>query len=89
MPVKHFRPDRTIKTYSIKRRWYFTVTQNPMDVPAAYLLSGLKIQHALRHLPNDRKAMQSADNYPSSDYYNTSEVLTSLGIEKSNRPKEK
>jgi hypothetical protein len=61
---------------------YF-VTQNPMDVPSGVLAQlGLKIQHALRAFTaNDRKAIkQSADNYPSSDYYNTSEVLTSLGI---------
>jgi hypothetical protein len=61
---------------------YF-VTQNPMDVPSGVLAQlGLKIQHALRAFTaNDRKAIkQSADNYPSSEYYNTSEVLTSLGI---------
>ncbi|WP_418263989.1 helicase HerA-like domain-containing protein [Flavobacterium faecale] len=61
---------------------YF-ITQNPMDVPSGILAQlGLKIQHALRAFTaNDRKAIkQTADNYPSSKYYNTSEVLTSLGI---------
>lgn len=61
---------------------YF-VTQNPMDVPSGVLAQlGLKIQHALRAFTaNDRKSIkQTADNYPTSDYYNTSEVLTSLGI---------
>ncbi len=61
---------------------YF-ITQNPMDVPSGILAQlGLKIQHALRAFTaNDRKAIkQTADNYPSSEFYNTSEVLTSLGI---------
>ncbi|MGO4905575.1 helicase HerA-like domain-containing protein [Flavobacterium sp. W20_MBD1_R3] len=61
---------------------YF-ITQNPMDVPSGILAQlGLKIQHALRAFTaNDRKAIrQTADNYPSSDYYKTDEVLTSLGI---------
>ncbi len=61
---------------------YF-ITQNPMDVPSGILAQlGLKIQHALRAFTaNDRQAIkQTADNYPSSDFYKTDEVLTSLGI---------
>lgn len=61
---------------------YF-VTQNPTDVPEAVLGQlGLKIQHALRAFTaNDRKAIKlTAQNYPDSAYYNTAEVLTSLGI---------
>ncbi len=61
---------------------YF-ITQNPMDVPAGILAQlGLKVQHALRAFTaNDRQAIkQTADNYPSSDFYKTDEVLTSLGI---------
>lgn len=61
---------------------YF-ITQNPMDIPSGVLAQlGLKIQHALRAFTaNDRQAIkQSADNYPSSEYYKTDEVLTSLGI---------
>ncbi len=61
---------------------YF-VTQNPNDVPEAVLSQlGLKIQHALRAFTaNDRKAIKlAAQNYPDSEYYNTTEVLTSLGI---------
>jgi DNA helicase HerA-like ATPase len=61
---------------------YF-VTQNPMDIPGGVLAQlGLKIQHALRAFTaNDRQAIkQSADNYPTSEYYKTDEVLTSLGI---------
>ncbi len=61
----------------------FFITQNPMDVPSGILAQlGLKIQHALRAFTaNDRKAIKmTAENYPISDYYNTAEVLTSLGI---------
>lgn len=61
---------------------YF-ITQNPMDVPSGVLAQlGLKIQHALRAFTaNDRQAIkQTADNYPSSEFYNTEELLTSLGI---------
>ena len=59
------------------------VTQNPTDVPDAVLSQlGLKIQHALRAFTaKDRKAIKrTAENYPLSDYYKTSEVLTSMGI---------
>ncbi|NNC48936.1 MAG: DUF853 family protein [Flaviramulus sp.] len=61
---------------------YF-VTQNPTDVPEAVLGQlGLKVQHALRAFTaKDRKAIKlTAENYPDSEYYKTSEVLTSLGI---------
>ncbi|MFD0860725.1 helicase HerA-like domain-containing protein [Sungkyunkwania multivorans] len=61
---------------------YF-VTQNPTDVPDAVLAQlGLKVQHALRAFTaKDRKAIKmTAQNYPDSEYYNTAEVLTSLGI---------
>lgn len=61
---------------------YF-VTQNPTDVPDAVLGQlGLKIQHALRAFTaKDRKAIKlTAENYPDSEYYDTAEVLTSLGI---------
>jgi DNA helicase HerA-like ATPase len=61
---------------------YF-VTQNPMDIPKGVLAQlGLKIQHALRAFTaNDRQAIkQTADNYPTSEFYKTDEILTSLGI---------
>ena len=61
---------------------YF-ITQNPMDVPTGVLAQlGLKIQHALRAFTaNDRKAIKmTAENYPDTDFYETDEVLTSLGI---------
>ncbi len=61
---------------------YF-VTQNPTDVPEGILSQlGLKIQHALRAFTaKDRKAIKlTAQNYPDTNYYDTAEMLTSLGI---------
>ncbi|MDT0559644.1 DUF853 family protein [Ichthyenterobacterium sp. W332] len=61
---------------------YF-VTQNPTDVPPEVLSQlGLKVQHALRAFTaKDRKAIKlTAENYPDTDYYDTAETLTSLGI---------
>ncbi|MEZ4811460.1 MAG: helicase HerA-like domain-containing protein [Allomuricauda sp.] len=61
----------------------FFVTQNPTDVPDDVLAQlGLKVQHALRAFTaKDRKAIKlTAENYPISEFYNTTEVLTSLGI---------
>ncbi|MDO4781977.1 MAG: DUF853 family protein [Capnocytophaga felis] len=57
-------------------------TQNPTDVPDAVLSQlGMKVQHALRAFTaKDRKAIKlTAENYPVSEFYNTTEVLTSLG----------
>lgn len=61
---------------------YF-VTQNPADVPQEVLGQlGLKIQHALRAFTaQDRKAIKlTAENYPISEFYDTKNELTSLGI---------
>ncbi len=61
---------------------YF-VTQNPTDVPDDVLGQlGLKIQHALRAFTaKDRKAIKlTAENYPDSEFYDTKEILTALGI---------
>ncbi len=43
---------------------------------------GLKVQHALRAFTaKDRKAIKkTAENYPTSEFYKTDEVLTNLGI---------
>lgn len=60
---------------------YF-VTQNPTDVPDEVLAQlGLKVQHALRAFTaKDRKAIKlTAQNYPITEFYDTAEVLTSLG----------
>ncbi len=61
----------------------FFVTQNPADVPSEVLGQlGLKIQHALRAFTaKDRKAIKlTAENYPISEFYDTKNELTSLGI---------
>lgn len=58
-------------------------TQAPTDIPDSVLSQlGLKIQHALRAFTaKDRKAMKLvAQNFPSSNYYDTEQLLTSLGI---------
>jgi DNA helicase HerA-like ATPase len=58
-------------------------TQNPTDIPEGVLSQlGLKVQHALRAFTaKDRKAIKkTSENYPISEYYNTDEVLTKLGI---------
>ncbi|MFC5623607.1 helicase HerA-like domain-containing protein [Algoriphagus winogradskyi] len=58
-------------------------TQTPTDVPDSILGQlGLKVQHALRAFTaKDRKAItKTAENYPDSPYYETSEVLTAMGI---------
>src|SRR5690606_18294832 len=55
----------------------------PTDVPESVLSQlGLKIQHALRAFTaKDRKAIKlTAQNYPDTEYYDTTKVLTSLGI---------
>ncbi|RIA08952.1 hypothetical protein OE09_0777 [Flavobacteriaceae bacterium MAR_2010_72] len=60
---------------------YF-VTQNPTDVPEAVLSQlGLKVQHALRAFTaKDRKAIKlTAQNYPDTEYYDTAQILTTLG----------
>nr|WP_314287333.1 helicase HerA-like domain-containing protein [uncultured Capnocytophaga sp.] len=57
-------------------------TQNPTDIPQAVLSQlGMKVQHALRAFTaKDRKAIKlTAENYPSSEFYNVDENLTSLG----------
>ena len=71
-----------IKLIRSKGVGIYFVTQNPTDVPAAVLGQlGLKIQHALRAFTaKDRQAIKlTAQNYPISEFYDTTTVLTSLG----------
>lgn len=59
------------------------VTQNPADIPDAVLGQlGLKVQHSLRAFTaKDRKAIKlAAENYPLTDFYEVSTLLTELGI---------
>ncbi len=61
----------------------FFCTQNPTDIPAAVLSQlGLKVQHALRAFTAaDRKMIKlTAENYPITEFYQTDELLTNLGI---------
>lgn len=61
----------------------FFCTQNPMDIPASVLAQlGMKIQHALRAFTAaDRKMIkQTAENYPETEFYDTDELITSMGI---------
>jgi len=61
----------------------FFATQNPSDIPDAVLSQlGFKAQHALRAFTaKDRKEIkQTAENYPTSEYYDIAEMLTTLGI---------
>lgn len=72
-----------IKLIRSKGVGIFFCTQNPDDVPADILSQlGLKVQHALRAFTaRDRKALkQAAQNYPETDFYDTEETLTQLGI---------
>lgn len=72
-----------IKLIRSKGVGVFFITQNPGDVPASVLAQlGLKIQHALRAFTaKDRKDIKTAaENYPISNFYQTENLLTELGI---------
>lgn len=74
--------ENIVKLIRSKGVGVYFVTQNPTDIPNGVLSQlGLKIQHALRAFTaNDRKAIKmTAENYPTSEFYKTDEVLTSLG----------
>lgn len=61
----------------------FFCTQNPTDVPDSILAQlGMKVQHALRAFTaKDRKQIKlTAENYPLSDFYDTENQLTELGM---------
>ena len=72
-----------IKLIRSKGVGVYFCTQTPTDVPDSVLGQlGLKVQHALRAFTaKDRKAItKTAENYPDSPFYDTSKVLTSMGI---------
>lgn len=72
-----------IKLIRSKGVGIFFVTQNPTDIPDDILSQlGLKVQHALRAFTaKDRKAIKlTAQNYPLTDYYETDQLITELGI---------
>ncbi len=75
--------DTMVKLIRSKGVGLIFCTQTPNDIPENVLSQlGLKIQHALRAFTaKDRKAMKLvAQNFPPSEYYNTEQLLTSLGI---------
>jgi len=72
-----------IKLIRSKGIGIYFCTQNPMDVPPSVLAQlGLKVQHALRAFTAaDRKVIkQTAENYPETEYYKTTDLITQLGI---------
>jgi len=75
--------ENIIKLIRSKGVGIYFVTQNPADVPEEVLGQlGLKVQHALRAFTaKDRKAIKlAAENYPISEFYDTKNILTTLGI---------
>jgi DNA helicase HerA-like ATPase len=75
--------ETVIKLIRSKGVGIYFCTQNPQDVPAAVLSQlGLKVQHALRAFTaNDRKTIkEAAGNYPETDFYQTEDILTAMGI---------
>jgi DNA helicase HerA-like ATPase len=72
-----------IKLIRSKGVGVFFITQNPTDIPDSVLAQlGMKVQHALRAFTaKDRKAIKlAAENYPITQWYNTEDLLTNLGI---------
>lgn len=72
-----------IKLIRSKGVGIYFCTQTPRDVPDAVLGQlGLKVQHALRAFTaKDRKAIKlAAENYPISEFYETNNLITQLGI---------
>lgn len=72
-----------IKLIRSKGVGVYFCTQLPTDIPDDVLSQlGLKVQHALRAFTaKDRKSIKkTAENYPISDFYETDEIITQLGI---------
>ena len=74
---------QTVRLIRSKGVGVFFVTQVPDDVPGEVLGQlGNRVQHALRAFtPDDAKALKAAaSTYPTSDFYDVDELLTSMGI---------
>ncbi len=72
-----------IKLIRSKGVGLYFCTQDPSDVPESILGQlGLKVQHALRAFTaKDRTTIRNtARNYPLTPYYDTEQLITSLGI---------
>ncbi|MBA3351599.1 MAG: DUF853 family protein, partial [Blastocatellia bacterium] len=75
--------ETVIKLIRSKGIGIFFCTQLPTDIPDDVLGQlGMKVQHALRAFTaRDRTAIKAvARNYPETDFYNTEQLLTDLGI---------
>ncbi len=75
--------ETVIKLIRSKGVGIFFCTQNPMDVsPSVLSQLGMKVQHALRAFTAaDRKTIvQTAANYPETEFYKTEDLITQLGI---------
>src|ERR687897_974231 len=73
---------RTVRLIRSKGVGVFFVTQAPTDLPEPVLGQlGSRVQHALRAFtPNEAKALKATvSTYPTSDFYDVGELLTSLG----------
>jgi len=73
---------RTVRLIRSKGVGVFFVTQQPTDLPEGVLAQlGSRVQHALRAFtPKDAKALKAVvSTYPTSDFYDVGELLTSLG----------
>jgi DNA helicase HerA-like ATPase len=72
-----------IKLIRSKGVGVYFCTQDPSDVPERILGQlGLKVQHALRAFTaKDRVTIRrTAQNYPLTEFYNTEDLITALGI---------
>jgi hypothetical protein len=75
--------ERTARLIRSKGVGVYFVTQVPGDVPASVLAQlGNRVQHALRaYTPEDADALRkAARTFPTTDFYDVEETLTSLGI---------
>jgi uncharacterized protein len=73
---------RTVRLIRSKGVGVFFVTQQPTDLPEGVLAQlGSRVQHALRAFtPRDAKNLKAVvSTYPTSDFYDVGELLTSLG----------
>jgi DNA helicase HerA-like ATPase len=73
---------QTVRLIRSKGVGVFFITQQPTDLPASVLGQlGSRVQHALRAFtPDDAKALkQTVETYPTSEYYDVGELLTSMG----------
>lgn len=75
--------EMVIKLIRSKGVGIFFCTQLPTDIPDDVLGQlGMKVQHALRAFTaRDRTAIKAVSrNYPETEFYNTAQLLTDLGI---------